>query len=95
MSALRLIHVNAQFADFVDSKLTGCTAFMAPTRKDLKNAKTSRDTRSSVNGGQEADRENEVGSQGVESLDLLEMAEKMIQSVSPLSAVYLQAPSNF
>ena len=68
---------------------------MAPTLKDPKNAKAPRDTRSSVNGGQDADGENDAGSQGVESLDLLEMAEKMIQSVSTPSAVYVQASSNF
>lgn len=68
---------------------------MAPTQRDSKSAKSSRDTRSSVNGGQDAGGEHDVGSQGGESLDILEMAEKMIQSVSTPFAVYLQAPSNF
>ena len=60
---------------------------MAPTKKDSKSAKTSLDTQSTVNGLQDPDRGSDVGSQGGESLDLLGMAEKMIQSVSTLSAV--------
>ena len=80
---------------FATSTLTGYTDLMASTQKDSKIAKTSQGIQSSVNGEQDVDRENDVGSQGGESLDLLMMAEKMIQSVSTPSAMYLEASSNF